>query len=123
MTVRGIRNPDSRAARVDDALLQRMTAALVEAADPDRVILFGSHARGDAGPESDIDLIVVEAESFGPERDVRLEEARLRRALPGFDISVDILVFSRDDVDYWRDSLNHVLARALREGKVLYERP
>ncbi len=118
-----MRNPDSRAAQVDDALLQRMTAALVEAADPEQVILFGSHARGEAGPESDIDLIVVEAEPFGPERDVRLEEARLRRALPGFDVSVDILVFSRDDVDYWRDSLNHVLARALREGKVLYERP
>lgn len=118
-----MRNPDSRTAQVDDALLQRMTAALVEAADPEQVILFGSHARGEAGPDSDIDLIVVEAEPFGPDRDVRLEEARLRRALPGFDVSVDILVFSRDDVDYWRDSLNHVLARALREGKVLYERP
>jgi len=118
-----MRNPDSRTAQVDDALLQRMTAALVEAADPEQVILFGSHARGEAGPDSDVDLIVVEAEPFGPDRDVRLEEARLRRALPGFDVSVDILVFSRDDVDYWRDSLNHVLARALREGKVLYERP
>jgi len=118
-----MRNPDSCTARVDDALLQRMTAALVEAADPEQVILFGSHARGEAGPESDVDLIVVEAEPFGPDRDVHLEEARLRRALPGFDVSVDILVFSRDDVDYWRDSLNHVLARALREGKVLYERP
>ena len=117
-----MRNPDSRAAQVDDALLQRMTAALVEAADPEQVILFGSHARGEAGPDSDVDLIVIEAEPFGPERNVRLEEARLRRALPGFDVSVDILVFSRDDVDYWRDSLNHVLARALREGKVLYER-
>lgn len=118
-----MRNPGSRAAQVDDALLQRMTAALVEAADPEQVILFGSHARGEAGPDSDVDLIVVEAEPFGPERNVRLEEARLRRALPSFDVSVDILVFSRDDVDYWRDSLNHVLARALREGKVLYERP
>ena len=118
-----MRNPESRTAQVDDALLERVTAALVEAADPEQVILFGSHARGEAGPESDIDLIVVEAEPFGPERDVRLEEARLRRALPGFDVSVDILVFSRDDVNYWRDSLNHVLARALREGKVLYERP
>ena len=118
-----MRNPDGRATPVDDALLQRMTAVLVEAADPEQVILFGSHARGDAGPESDVDLIVVEAEPFGPGRDVRLEEARLRRALPVFDVSVDILVFSRDDVDYWRDSLNHVLARALREGKVLYERP
>ena len=118
-----MRNPGSRAAQVDDELLQRMTTALVEAADPEQVILFGSHARGEAGPDSDIDLIVVEAEPFGPERNVRLEEARLRRALPSFDVSVDILVFSRDDVDYWRDSLNHVLARALREGKVLYERP
>ena len=117
-----MRNPDSRAAQVDDALLQRMTAALVEAANPEQVILFGSYARGEAGPDSDVDLIVIEAEPFGPERNVRLEEARLRRALPGFDVSVDILVFSRDDVDYWRDSLNHVLARALREGKVLYER-
>ncbi len=118
-----MRNPGSRAAQVDDELLQRMTTALVEAADPEQVILFGSHARGEAGPDSDVDLIVVEAEPFGPERNVRLEEARLRRALPSFDVSVDILVFSRDDVDYWRDSLNHVLARALREGKVLYERP
>ena len=118
-----MRNPGSRTAQVDDELLQRMTTALVEAADPEQVILFGSHARGEAGPDSDVDLIVVEAEPFGPERNVRLEEARLRRALPSFDVSVDILVFSRDDVDYWRDSLNHVLARALREGKVLYERP
>ena len=117
-----MRNPGSRTAQVDDELLQRMTTALVEAADPEQVILFGSHARGEAGPDSDVDLIVVEAEPFGPERNVRLEEARLRRALPSFDVSVDILVFSRDDVDYWRDSLNHVLARALREGKVLYER-
>ena len=123
MTGGAMRNPGSRAAQVDDELLQRMTTALVEAADPEQVILFGSHARGDAGPDSDVDLIVVEAEPFGPERNVRLEEARLRRALPSFDVSVDILVFSRDDVDYWRDSLNHVLARALREGKVLYERP
>ena len=41
-------------ARVDDTLLRRMTAAIVEAADPERVILFGSRARGDAGPDSDI---------------------------------------------------------------------
>ena len=69
MTGTGTQKPESRTARVDEALLQRMTAALVEAADPEQVILFGSRARGDAGPESDVDLIVVEAEPFGPERD------------------------------------------------------
>ncbi len=117
-----MRNPDSRAAQVDDALLQRMTAALVEAADPEQVILFGSHARGEAGPDSDVDLIVVEAEPFGPERDRFAEALRLWRTLDGFRVAADVLVYSRDEVEYWRDSLNHVLARALREGRVLYER-
>ncbi|MDE0705439.1 MAG: nucleotidyltransferase domain-containing protein [Rhodospirillaceae bacterium] len=110
-------------AHVDEALLQRMTAAIVDEADPERVILFGSRARGDAGPDSDVDLIVIEAEPFGPGRDRRAEAVRLWRALSGIEVAADILVYSRDEVDYWRDSLNHVLARALREGRVLYERP
>jgi len=48
---------------------------------------------------------------------------RLYHALAGFPVAADVLVYSPQDVDYWRDSLNHVLARALREGCVLYERP
>ena len=109
--------------RVDDALLEGMVQAIVDVADPEQVILFGSLARGDAGTDSDVDLVVVEAEPFGPGRDRRTEAARLWRALAGFRVPKDILVYSRDEVDYWRDSLNNVLARALREGRVLYERP
>ena len=109
--------------RVDDAMLQRMTAAIVEAADPEKVILFGSRARGDAGADSDFDLVVVEAEPFGPGRDRGAEETRLWRALAKFHVPKDVLVYSLDEVDRWRGSLNHVLARALREGRVLYERP
>ncbi len=108
---------------VDSALLRRMTEAIVKVADPEQVILFGSHARGEAGLNSDVDLVVVEAEPFGPGRDRGAEEARLWRALAQFHVRKDILVYSRDEVDHWRDSLNHVLARALREGTVLYERP
>jgi len=48
---------------------------------------------------------------------------RLYHAVAGFPVAADLLVYSTKDVDYWRDSLNHVLARALREGTVLYERP
>ena len=108
--------------QVDNALLERMVHAIVDEVDPEQVILFGSQARGDAGIHSDVDLIVVEAEPFGPGRDRRAEAVRLWRALAGFRVSKDILVYSRSEVEYWRDSLNHVLARALREGKVLYER-
>jgi len=107
---------------IDDELLHKMTTAIVNAADPEQVILFGSRARGDAGEDSDVDLLVIEAEPFGAGRDRRVEAARLWRALAGIEVSADILVYSRDEANYWRDSLNHILARALREGKVLYER-
>ena len=108
--------------QVDDALLRRMVKTIVDEVDPEQVILFGSRARGDAAADSDVDFVVVEAAPFGAERDRRAEATRLWRALAGFEVSKDILLFSLDEVEYWRDSLNHVLARALREGEVLYER-
>ena len=108
---------------VTDALLDQMVQAIVAEVDPEQVILFGSRARGDAREDSDVDLVVVEAEPFGKTRSRRLEAVRLWKSLSGFIVPKDILVYSRDEVEYWRDSLNHVLARALREGKVLYERP
>ena len=107
---------------VTDGLLGEMVQAIVDEVDPEQVILFGSRARGDGREDSDVDLLVVEAEPFGPERSRHKELVRLYRALAGFRVPADVLVFSLDDVDYWRDSLNHVLARALREGKVLHER-
>ena len=109
--------------QITDSIIGQMVKALVEEADPEQVILFGSRARGDSCEHSDVDLVVVEAEPFGPERSRHKEMMRLRRALRPFRVPVDVLVYSRDDVDYWRDSLNYVLARAMREGTVLYERP
>ena len=120
---RGVRTVEKNMSVIDDALLRRMTAAIVEVADPEQVILFGSRARGDAAADSDVDLVVVEAEPFGPGRDRGTEETRLWRALAKFHVPKDILVYSSDEADRWRGSLNHVLARALREGRVLYERP
>ncbi len=108
---------------VSDATIAEMVAILAKAADPDQVILFGSRGRGDAQEDSDVDLIVVEPEPFGPGRDRVREMARLYKTLSRFPFPIDILVYSREDVEYWRDSLNHVLARALREGRVLYKRP
>lgn len=107
---------------VTDDLLNRMVHAIVDEVDPERVILFGSRGRGDHHTDSDVDLIVVEAEPFGPERSRHREMVRLYHVLAEFVVPADVLVYSRDDVEYWRDSLNHVLARALREGTVLYDR-
>lgn len=107
---------------VTSTVLDRLVRAIVDEVDPEQVILFGSQATGAATSESDLDLLVVEGAPFGPQRSRRRELIRIRKALSGFNIPVDVLVFGRDEVEYWRDSLNHVIGRALREGNVLYER-
>ena len=108
---------------VTEELLDRMVRLIVNAVDPEKVILFGSQSQGDATPESDVDLVVIEAESFDETRSRLKEEARLYKTLARVRVRKDILVYSAADVEYWKDSLNYVLARALREGRVLYERP
>ncbi len=109
--------------QVTDALIAEMVQAIVDEVGPEKVVLFGSRSRGDGSERSDVDLVVIEAEPFGPGRSRHREINRLYEALADFLVPIDVLVYSLDDVEYWRDSLNHILARALREGKVLYERP
>lgn len=106
-----------------DAIVGAMVERIVAEVDPERVILFGSRARGDARDDSDVDFIVIEAEPFGEGRTRNAEMVRIDKSLAAFRVGVDVLVYSEDEVEYWRDSINHVLARALREGRVLYERP
>lgn len=103
-------------------LLRKMVEVIVREVDPETIILFGSRARGEGRPDSDVDLLVVEKEPFSAQRSRRMEAARLYRRLAGFGVAKDILVYSREEFDYWRDSLNHVLGRASREGRVLHMR-
>ena len=104
-------------------LLHEMTTVIVEAVSPVSVILFGSHARGAGGPASDVDLLIVKEPPFG-DTDSRCDQmARIWRLLAHFPIPQDILVFAPEEVERWRHTKNHVIARARREGKVLYERP
>jgi predicted nucleotidyltransferase len=82
------------------------------------VILFGSQARGDADALSDVDVMVVE-----PEVKNRTEEAnRLDESLEPLRVPVDIVVTSAAHFDYWKDTVNTLYYRAVREGK-LYEAP
>lgn len=104
------------------ALVQAVVDATVAAVDPVRIVLFGSRARGDATVDSDLDLLVVEREPFTPQRSRQAELSKIRRALWRVPIPVDVLVYSAAEVDEWRHSPNHVIARSLREGVTVYER-
>jgi predicted nucleotidyltransferase len=97
--------------------IREAVAILVREAKPDKVILFGSYARGEARHDSDLDLLVVEKEVRHPQA----EMARLRRALSPLRIPVDVLVTDAARlVSSWADFPGSYLYDALREGKELY---
>lgn len=107
----------------DNRMLDEMRDAIVEAVHPAKIILFGSRGRHDPQSDSDVDLLIVDKESFGPNRSRRAVMHRIRQALSRFRIPKDILVYSEEEVRHWAPSLNHAIAVALREGVVLYEGP
>jgi predicted nucleotidyltransferase len=102
--------------------IDQLVQTIVQEVDPEAVILFGSHARGDARPDSDIDLMVIEQAPFSAQRSRRAEYGRLSTALREFPRALDILLYSREEFDYWKDSPNHVVGHAQREGRVLHVR-
>jgi uncharacterized protein len=107
---------------VTEEVLSDMVQAIGREVDPERIYMFGSRARGDARSDSDIDLLIVESQSFGPNHSRWQEIKRVRRALSPFRIPKDILLYSTDEVVKWQYSTNHIIARCLHEGKLLYER-
>ena len=95
-----------------------ITERIVRNFQPQKIILFGSQARGDAGPHSDIDLLVV----FQQVADERKMAVRIRRALADLPVAKDIVVTTPDEIARRGDLIGTVLRPALREGKTLYER-
>ena len=99
-----------------DGVLDEVIRRVVESAQPERIILFGSAARGDAGLARDIDLLVVKA---GINR--RELAARIRRQLYGVRAAVDIVVATPEDIERYKDTHALVIKQALQEGRVVYE--
>ena len=84
-------------------------------AQPEKIILFGSAAREERGPNSDVDLLVIKAGVH------RLDLAgKIYRNLHGVGEAVDVVVATPEDVERYRESPALVIAPALKEGKVVY---
>jgi predicted nucleotidyltransferase len=101
-----------------DAVIEQAGRTLAKAAAaPSRVFLFGSHARGDATDDSDLDFLVVE-QGVQPSA---AEMMRLRDALPPLGVPVDVIVMSDDLVRRRRDVPGSLVYTALREGRLVAE--
>lgn len=105
-------------AKVNEYILAEVIRRIVEVAQPEKIILFGSSAQDDMGPHSDIDLLVVKA---GVHRR-RLAQA-IYLKLFGVGQAVDVIVVTPEDIQRYRNALGLIIRPALEQGRVVYERP
>jgi len=98
-----------------EEVLHEIVRRIIEVAKPEKIILFGSAARGEMGPDSDIDLLVIKS---GVHR--RNLAKAIYQHLFGVGQAIDIVVVTPEDVERYGDCPGLVIAYALREGRVLY---
>ena len=103
---------------VTDELLAEVVRRILSVGSPHKILLFGSRAREDARPDSDLDLLIIEESDLPRYR----RSARYRRALCGVFPSKDIVVWTPQEVEEWKSVPNAFITTALAGGKLLYER-
>ena len=106
----------NRDGTLDPRTLDEIVRRVVEVAQPERIVLFGSAARGDMTRHSDVDLLIVKDGADALEL-----MSRIYRRLRGVGVPVDALVVSAADVARYRDSHALIIKPALREGRTVYE--
>lgn len=105
-----------RNGKPNPAILADIVKRIVEAAAPEKIVLFGSAARGAMGPDSDLDLLVIKGGKFNRHR----VTTAIYRNLSGA-IGVDAVVVTPEEVERYRDTHCLVICPAMREGKIVYE--
>lgn len=98
--------------------IDRMVRRIAERFKPEKIILFGSHATGSAGPDSDVDLLVV-LNVKGSKRRVAV---KIYQTLAGMGVPKDIIVVTPEEVRKYRNIPGTIIRPALRQGRTLYER-
>jgi predicted nucleotidyltransferase len=101
----------------DEVLEREIVRRICGVTSPNRVILFGSRATGRASPESDVDLLVVQDEV----EDSRREALRIREALSGLGLPVDVVVLRTERFEETKEVVGGIAYPAHRHGRVIYE--
>ena len=101
---------------VDQDTMKEIARRIVEVAKPDRIILFGSRARGDASSGSDVDLLVVKSNV----RSRREIADQIYVKLIGVPVPIDVLVLTPDDIVKYAEAAGTILPSVLKEGIEIY---
>ena len=103
-------------AKVNRKMLDKIVRRIVKVAKPEKIIMFGSAAKGQMGPNSDVDLLVIKRGKF---HRGRLTD-RIYMNMHGVGQAVDVIVVTPEDVERYKDCFALVIYPAVREGKVVY---
>lgn len=108
----------SRDENIVRAQIQQMVERIVAQFQPEKIILFGSHARGDAGLDSDVDLLIV----MPVEGSKRAKRVEIGVALHDIPVAKDILLTTPEEFEWRKETAGTIERPAVREGQVLYDR-
>ena len=109
--------PRKKRGKPDPAIVADLVKRIVAAAAPEKIILFGSAARGEMGPDSDYDLLVIKGGKYNYWR----MYDKIDEHLSGKNAAVDVVLWRAEEVERYRDSHCLVICPALKEGKVVYD--
>jgi predicted nucleotidyltransferase len=98
--------------------IDELVRRIVNQFHPEKVILFGSYARGTAGEDSDADVLVV----MRVKGSKRKKANEIDVALVGIDLPVDVIVVTPEELERQKNQIGTIIYPAVREGKVLYEK-
>jgi predicted nucleotidyltransferase len=109
---------EATARRHIDGKVREMVRRIVERFHPEKIILFGSRAAGTAGPDSDVDLLVV----MPVDGSRRKKVVAMYGLLAGMGVAKDIVIATPEEVDRYRDISGSIIHPAVHDGEVVYER-
>ncbi len=98
-------------------LMEAIVEKIVQNIHPLKVIVFGSCAYGNQGPDSDLDLLIVQKTDL-PKHDRTIPIRNLFKPQP---CAMDILVYTPEEIEYWNGTVNHIITEVFETGKVFYE--
>ncbi len=103
---------------MDEKTIQQIVEVIATRLSPRRIILFGSYVRGEAESDSDLDIFV----ELDPPLPARGRSSQIKQLFDPYPCPMDVVVYSPEEVAYWKQAPASLVASVLREGKVLYER-
>jgi predicted nucleotidyltransferase len=101
---------------INDELIKEIKNRIVSEVHPEKIILFGSYAYGTPTRDSDVDLLVI----MPSDEPMHKRIFRIRKLLRDFRVPKDVIVYTPQEVNDWKDVSNAFITSIMRKGKVIY---